>query len=168
MCPPTVLPAFETYAQNMVRPPQPMIMIHNESTSSRPFSLGDVVHLEIPGKAVVVLGSQEAASELLEKRSSNYSDRPCSPMVDMYVVPSSCPVPVHSLTHHHVNFSAGFGWSFAFREYGPFWRRGRRAFHQFFNQTAVQKYIPDQRLEAHRLVIRLIDNPEAFIHHIRQ
>ncbi len=66
------------------------------------------------------------------------------------------------------SFSAGFGWSFALREYGSFWRRGRRAFHQFFNQTSVMKYRTDQRLEAHRLVMRLIDKPEAFVHHIRQ
>ena len=40
-------------------------------------------------------------------------------------------------------------------------------FHQFFNQTAVQNYAADHRLEAHRLVMRLMDKPEAFVHHIR-
>lgn len=53
------------------------------------------------------------------------------------------------------------------RSYGSFWRRSRRAFHQFFNQTAVQNYAADHRLEAHRLVRRIIDKPEAFVHHIR-
>ncbi|KAI1790086.1 cytochrome P450 [Ganoderma leucocontextum] len=106
---------------------------------------GDIVHLDFAGQPMIVLGSQEVASELLEKKSSNYSDRVPSPMFDI----------------------AGFKWSFAFREYGSFWRRGRRAFHQFFNQTAVQNYTTDNRLEAHRLVMRLIDKPEAFVHHIR-
>ncbi|EJF55653.1 cytochrome P450 [Dichomitus squalens LYAD-421 SS1] len=92
---------------------------------------GDVMHLDVFGQPMIVLGSHEAASDLLEKRSSNYSDRPPSPM------------------------------------YGPFWRRGRRAFHQFFNKTAVQNYTADQRREAHRLVVRLIDQPEEFVHHIR-
>ena len=63
--------------------------------------------------------------------------------------------------------SAGFGWAFTVRSYGSFWRRSRRAFHQFFNQTAVQNYAADHRLEAHRLVMRLMDKPEAFVHHIR-
>ncbi|PIL29259.1 cytochrome P450 [Ganoderma sinense ZZ0214-1] len=106
---------------------------------------GDVVHLDVAGQPMIVLGSQEAASDLLEKRSSNYSDRAPSPMVDI----------------------AGFGWAFTVRGYGSFWRRGRRAFHQFFNQAAVQNYADDQRLEAHRLVMRLIHKPEAFVHHIR-
>ena len=44
---------------------------------------GDVMHLDVLGQPVIVLGSHEAASDLLEKRSSNYSDRAPSPMVDM-------------------------------------------------------------------------------------
>ncbi|TBU23425.1 cytochrome P450 [Dichomitus squalens] len=106
---------------------------------------GDVMHLDAFGQPIIVLGSHEAASDLLEKRSSNYSDRPPSPMVDI----------------------SGFRWAFTVREYGPFWRRGRRAFHQYFNQTAVQNYAADQRREAHRLVMRLIEQPEEFVHHIR-
>ena len=37
---------------------------------------GDVVYLEAFGKPIVILNSAEATTELLEKRSSNYSDRP--------------------------------------------------------------------------------------------
>ena len=44
---------------------------------------GDVMHLDVIGQPVIVLGSHEAASDLLEKRSSNYSDRAPSPMIDM-------------------------------------------------------------------------------------
>ncbi|KAM5539711.1 hypothetical protein V8D89_006524 [Ganoderma adspersum] len=106
---------------------------------------GDIVHLDVAGQPMIVLGSQEAASDLLEKRSSNYSDRAPSPMVDI----------------------AGFSWAFTVRSYGSFWRQSRRAFHQFFNQTVVQNYAADHRLEAHRLVMRLINKPEAFVHHIR-
>ncbi|PIL29308.1 cytochrome P450 [Ganoderma sinense ZZ0214-1] len=79
---------------------------------------GDIVHLNIAGKSMIILGSQQAASELLDKRSLNYSDRP--------------------------------------PPYGG----------NFFNQTAVLNYATDQRLEAHRLVMRLVDKPEAFLDHI--
>lgn len=37
---------------------------------------GDVMHLNILGNSIIVLSSQEAASELLGKRRDNYSDRP--------------------------------------------------------------------------------------------
>lgn len=45
--------------------------------------LGDVVHLSVFGQHIVLLGSLEAAVELLDKRSSNYSDKPTSAMADL-------------------------------------------------------------------------------------
>ena len=47
------------------------------------------MYLDALGQPMIVLGSHEAALDLLEKRSSNYSDRTPSPMVDMYVVLSA-------------------------------------------------------------------------------
>lgn len=38
--------------------------------------IGDVVYVETMGQSIVVLGSDQAASDLLEKRSAIYSDRP--------------------------------------------------------------------------------------------
>lgn len=37
---------------------------------------GDVVYMEVFGSPVVVLNSVKATTELFEKRSANYSDRP--------------------------------------------------------------------------------------------
>jgi len=37
---------------------------------------GDVMHVSVLGTSTVILNSAEAAFELLEKRSVNYSDRP--------------------------------------------------------------------------------------------
>ena len=37
------------------------------------------------GKDTVVLGSLKAARDLFDKRSANYSDRPTSVMVQLYV-----------------------------------------------------------------------------------
>ncbi len=46
------------------------------------FSLGDVVLVSLlGGRDVVYLNSAKAASDLLEKRSSIYSDRPRLPLV---------------------------------------------------------------------------------------
>lgn len=37
---------------------------------------GEVIYLEIVGKPFIILNSAKATTELLDKRSSNYSDRP--------------------------------------------------------------------------------------------
>lgn len=44
---------------------------------------GDVMHFSALGRSFVVLGSKQAAVDLLERRSPNYSDRPSSPMNDL-------------------------------------------------------------------------------------
>ncbi len=37
---------------------------------------GDVLYLDIPGNPTIVINSAQAAMDLFEKRSGNYSDRP--------------------------------------------------------------------------------------------
>ncbi|KAG6875167.1 hypothetical protein C0993_010537, partial [Termitomyces sp. T159_Od127] len=44
---------------------------------------GDVMYLEMFGKPIIVLNSVEAAIDLLEKRSANYSDRPDFTIYDL-------------------------------------------------------------------------------------
>ena len=46
---------------------------------------GDVLFFRTLGQAMIVLGSARVAFELLEKRSANYSDRPQSPMFNLYL-----------------------------------------------------------------------------------
>jgi hypothetical protein len=40
---------------------------------------GDIVYSHLLGQHIVVINSEKVAIELLEKRSSNYSDRPDLP-----------------------------------------------------------------------------------------
>lgn len=44
---------------------------------------GDVLSFKILGQRVIVLNSLEATQDLLEKRSSNYSDRPRWTMLEL-------------------------------------------------------------------------------------
>ena len=53
--------------------------------------IGDVVYLDVLGQDTIILGSLKAARVLLEKRSANYSDRPTSVMVQLYVAIRRCP-----------------------------------------------------------------------------
>ncbi|KAI1792350.1 cytochrome P450 [Ganoderma leucocontextum] len=106
---------------------------------------GDVVYISVPGNRLVILGSYDAASELLDKRSSNYSDRPQPVMTDLL----------------------GAGWALIFNRYGDLWRRRRRDFHHFFGSQSIAQYQHVQE-DAARLLLRLLThNPEAFWDHTR-
>lgn len=71
--------------------PKPMPIIGNvlNLPRSREFATyhewskiyGDVVHAQAFGQHIVILNSVQAARELLDQRSGNYSDRPHIPMV---------------------------------------------------------------------------------------
>jgi hypothetical protein len=45
---------------------------------------GDVVYLEIFGTSMVILNSYKATTDLFEKRSANYSDRPGASIFPFY------------------------------------------------------------------------------------
>ena len=45
--------------------------------------LGEIIYLDILGKELVLLNSEKVANDLLDKRSSIYSDRPQLPFHDM-------------------------------------------------------------------------------------
>lgn len=47
------------------------------------FYLGDIVQWRAFGKTVIILNSEKIANDLLEKRSSIYSDRPPSLMISL-------------------------------------------------------------------------------------
>ncbi len=53
-----------------------MILFPSPSLLALSNSSGDVIHLKILGRNIIVLNSVQAATDLLEKRSGLYSDRP--------------------------------------------------------------------------------------------
>ncbi|KAI0767313.1 CyP450 monooxygenase [Fomes fomentarius] len=106
---------------------------------------GNIMHLEVLGRHILVLGSAEVISEYLEKRAANSSDRAYTPLVE--------------LVGAHINF--------AFIPYGQWWRRHRRAFWQYFHPTVISDYRPIQRASAHRFLHRLLTDPSQFQKHIR-
>ena len=48
--------------------------------------LGDIVYLRAFSKVIIVLSSFSAIKDLLEKRGEYYSDRPSTPIMEMYVL----------------------------------------------------------------------------------
>ncbi|KAF5325396.1 hypothetical protein D9619_009676 [Psilocybe cf. subviscida] len=108
---------------------------------------GDVFSFEVLGQRIIVLNSLEAAQELFEKRSANYSDRP------------------RMLMHSELS---GFNYNFAMGRYGSWWRRHRRSFNEYFRASAVWKYQPIQALETRIFLNRLLQSPDKFLAHIRE
>lgn len=52
--------------------------------------------------------------------------------------------------------------------YGAWWRRHRRAFHQFFNPNAVMELRSMQRTQVGHFLNRVLNTPDDFYEHIRQ
>ena len=56
----------------------------------------------------------------------------------------------------------------AFMPYGPWWRKHRKLFHEYFHHDAVTKYQPIQRQVVQAFLRRLLVTPDNFFYHIRQ
>ncbi|KAJ6621636.1 cytochrome P450 [Mycena sp. CBHHK59/15] len=108
---------------------------------------GDVIYVEVFGSPMVILNSYKAVTELLERRSANYSDRP--PM-------------------HMANSLMKWHWDLAHMRYSDWWRLHRKTFHQYFQPRAVPAYHPIQIKATRTLLLQLMQNPARFAHYIRQ
>ncbi|CAE6358775.1 unnamed protein product [Rhizoctonia solani] len=97
----------------------------------------DIVYLEILGQKILVLNSAEAASDLLDKRSGLYSDRPSIPML---TAPSL------------MNWSGAV----TLAKYGDIWRSYRRIMNNWLNRRAVSQFDLLQERQARLLTRRLL------------
>jgi len=107
----------------------------------------DVIHMNLAGTHLLVVNSHEAATELFEKRSAIWSDRPRMPMVMELMA-----------------------WDFAFSFFSsldPRWRQHRKLAHRFFNVNAAVEFQPRQVKGTHEFLQRLLDDPEKFAEHIQ-
>ncbi|RPD54282.1 cytochrome P450 [Lentinus tigrinus ALCF2SS1-7] len=102
---------------------------------------GDVVYLDAFGMPLILLGTQHAATDLLERRSAKYSDRK------------------FSLTS---SSRTGFSWFFAVNPYGLKWRKARRAFSETMNANAVAQYRSVGERGIRRYLLRLLEDPEKY------
>ncbi|KAF8526656.1 cytochrome P450 [Hysterangium stoloniferum] len=110
------------------------------------FSASDLVHINIIGKSMMFINSNELVHELFENRSSIYSDRPNLPMFGDLV---------------------GFDWTMALMRYGEWWRRHRAVIHQNFNITLVERYQPFQVKRSRDLLRQMKTSPKQFYKHLR-
>ena len=127
---------------------------------------GDMIYLNILGQHFVILNSLEVITDLLEKRSSNYSDRMHSMMLhELYVSHS---FHLKDIVKYADRCRMNWDISMALMPYGLWWRQHRKLFHEHFHRNAVTKYQPIQRQEVQAFLRRLLVTPDNFFHHIRQ
>ncbi|KAF5329266.1 hypothetical protein D9619_009011 [Psilocybe cf. subviscida] len=114
--------------------------------------MGDVVHIDVFGQSMIILNSLKAARDLLEKRSSIYSDRP------RFVLLSELPgLAISRLQARHTHTLSG-----------PRFRKHRRFINQVFNHRAIAAFRPLQEKEILTLLEGMLDNPDAFVDHFRR
>ncbi|KAI9570682.1 cytochrome P450 [Boletus coccyginus] len=104
---------------------------------------GNIVYTRLLNTDVVVLNSPSVVTELLEKRSQIYSDRPFIATTEPY----------------------GHDCNFVFSRYGEHWRLCRRIFHQSFRAEASVTLRPMQLRRARQMILNMIDDPEEYPFH---
>ncbi|KAF9694650.1 hypothetical protein EKO04_007644 [Ascochyta lentis] len=107
---------------------------------------GPIYSLILGTKVMIVLSSDQAIKDLLDKRSNIYSSRP-----DMYL-----------------GKVVGGGLRMLLLEYGESWRSLRKIVHKSLNIKAARTYVPYQDLENKAMLMGFLEKPDLFIDHIRR
>ncbi|KAG7094942.1 hypothetical protein E1B28_005744 [Marasmius oreades] len=107
--------------------------------------LGPIFHLNIAGQNIVVLGSHKSASDLLDRRSAIYSERPRNIVAGKLITG---------------------GMVFAFESHNAFWKRMRRAAQEAL--TNVKRYCHIQEREAYILCHQMLQKPDYWDDHLRR
>ncbi|KAI8998876.1 cytochrome P450 [Trametes punicea] len=107
----------------------------------------DVIRLNALGMNIVVANSMEVATELLDRRSAIYSDRPRMVMLGEL---------------------SGFGTGLAFVPYNNFWKDCRKVARQEFHATPVKRFRPIEAKSTRRFLLDLQRRPERLMDNLRQ
>ncbi|KAF5309876.1 hypothetical protein D9619_010560 [Psilocybe cf. subviscida] len=100
---------------------------------------GNIIHLNVLGKPIIVVNSAKIAQDLMDKRSSIYSDRPISVMAEL----------------------CGYYNTFGMAPYGDEWRKQRRLVVHDFSPSMTPRYYGLQETAARILVRNLAAMPES-------
>ncbi|RHZ47488.1 cytochrome P450 [Aspergillus thermomutatus] len=110
-------------------------------------SYGPISSISVPGQTIIIVNDSKIAFDLLEKRSSVYSSRP-----------------------RMVFASKMVGWEngLATQTYSDRFRAYRKAMHRTIgSKVSVMQFNPLQEVEVRRFLLRVLNNPDGLIQHIR-
>ncbi|EHK18434.1 uncharacterized protein TRIVIDRAFT_47601 [Trichoderma virens Gv29-8] len=108
---------------------------------------GPVYSLMLGTKVAIVLSSDVAVKDLLDKRSSIYSGRPELYMGQEIMSGGNRPL---------------------FMGINSVWRRVRKLAHGLLNVKVSRTYVPYQDLESRDMLMGLLESPKDFLNHIRR
>ncbi|KAJ3790675.1 cytochrome P450 [Lentinula aff. detonsa] len=111
-------------------------------------AFGDICSVTVLGQPLIILNSAKVAVDLLDKRSSIYSDRPVLQMGGELV-----------------------GWknTLVLLPYGDRFKRFRRLFHNLIgSQATMRQYFPAQELEAKKFLRKVLAEPDELQAHVRR
>ncbi|KAK3935641.1 O-methylsterigmatocystin oxidoreductase [Diplogelasinospora grovesii] len=108
---------------------------------------GPVYSLILGTKTLVVLSSDRAVKELLDKKSNIYSHRP-----EMYIGQTICSGDLRVLM----------------MPYDAKWRMCRKLAHSLLNISAAKAYVPYQMLENKQMLYEMTTQPDRFLYNIRR
>ncbi|KAL1738110.1 cytochrome P450, partial [Schizophyllum fasciatum] len=106
----------------------------------------DLIHVNVLGQPIIVLHSVHSATELLEKRGAIYSDRPSLAFFDMFGWYEDLLL----TQHNHPSFPIL-----------------RREYQKHFTKGAERQYHGLQVNEAHKLVKRIVEQPDKWREFLR-
>ncbi|KAJ7780309.1 cytochrome P450 [Mycena maculata] len=108
---------------------------------------GDIFYLNLAGQNVVVLGNYKVAADLLDRRASQYSDRPRNIVAGELLTG---------------------GLVFAFAQHNDVWKRMRRGSHEALNNQVARNYFGFQETESVLLVDQFLRDPSEWDNHLRR
>jgi cytochrome P450 len=112
---------------------------------------------------VIVLNSAEASIALLEKRSANYSGRPRVPSLEEYTT-----IQLHdNNTDRHDRQGWSNKLSIGIISTGVQMRKHRKMLQNALTPNNCLAYRDAQQEEAQKLVRRIIETPNEWIHHMQ-
>ncbi|KAH7383957.1 putative cytochrome P450 [Pyrenochaeta sp. MPI-SDFR-AT-0127] len=110
---------------------------------------GPVFSLMLGTKAMVVLNSDQAIKDLVDKRGAIYSSRP-----DAYIAQDI--------------LSGGLRVLFMPNSPTGVWKMVRKFLHQILSVSAARTYVPYQDLENKAMLLGMLESPNNFIEHLRR
>ncbi|KIK97017.1 hypothetical protein PAXRUDRAFT_137193 [Paxillus rubicundulus Ve08.2h10] len=106
---------------------------------------GEIIYVRLLGLNFIVLNSEKVARALLDQRSTVYSDRPQTPVHEMF----------------------GIGFNTVSLPYGDEWRLHRKLLHNAMRPNSLPKQYEIYTSNTHTLLTNLLDTPGQFEKHIK-
>ncbi|KAH7911674.1 cytochrome P450 [Hygrophoropsis aurantiaca] len=106
---------------------------------------GDIVYSRLLGQNFIIINSQKVAKELIEQRSTIYSDRPVIATNKLF----------------------GMDFNTVLQPYGSLWRHHRKLFHYALRPETTPRYRELYLQKAHTLLLNIFEKEKNYVAHLK-